>query len=127
MVISINALDHIALRVIDVEQSLKFYCDVLGLVSERVSAWRDGQAPFPSVRINRDTLIDLLDGKPNGVNQDHFCLVIEATDMQALKTHFHSIGVDVHDGPDTRWGAHGNGTSLYICDPDDNIVELRHY
>jgi extradiol dioxygenase family protein len=127
MVISINALDHIALRVIDVEQSLKFYCDVLGLVSERVSAWRDGQAPFPSVRINRDTLIDLLDGKPNGVNQDHFCLVIEATDMQALKTHFHSSGVDVHDGPDTRWGAHGNGTSLYIRDPDDNIVELRHY
>ena len=127
MVISINALDHIALRVIDVEQSLKFYCDVLGLVSERVSAWRDGQAPFPSVRINRDTLIDLLDGKPNGVNQDHFCLVIRPTDLDELKAKCESLGIRIQAGPGSRWGAKGNGTSLYLYDPDSNVVELRYY
>ena len=130
--VEITGLDHIGLRVSNVEASLAFYAGILGLETERVDQWRRGEVNFPSVRLDGSTLIDFFAADPGDRvdkerNQDHFCLVIEATDMQALKTHFHSIGVDVHDGPDTRWGAHGNGTSLYIRDPDDNIVELRHY
>ena len=52
-------------------------------------------------------------------------MVIEPTDMESLKTKFESIGVDIQAGPGTRWGSHGDGMSLYIYDPDDNVVELR--
>ena len=125
--VSIKALDHIALRVRDVEASLSFYADILGLPTERVELWRDNQVPFPSVRLNPDTLIDLMEGVSVGSDLNHYCLVIEATDMTALKARFQRIGVVVHDGPAIRWGAHGEGTSLYVLDPDGHIVELRHY
>ena len=125
--VCIKALDHIALRVQDVEASLSFYADILGLPTERVELWRDNQVPFPSVRLNRDTLIDLMEGVSAGSDLNHYCLVIEATDMAALKARFEGIGVTVQDGPVTRWGAHGEGTSLYVLDPDGHVVELRHY
>tara|TARA_B100001245_G_scaffold16000_1_gene10658 strand:- start:477 stop:866 length:390 start_codon:yes stop_codon:yes gene_type:complete len=125
--VCIKALDHIALRVKDAEASLSFYADILGLPTERVELWRDNQVPFPSVRLNPDTLIDLMEGVSAGSDLDHYCLVIEATDMAALKARFEGLGVVVQDGPVTRWGAHGEGTSLYVLDPDGHVVELRHY
>ena len=79
------------------------------------------------MRLNRDTLIDLMEGVSGGSGLDHYCLVIEPTDMTALKARFQGIGVVVHDGPAIRWGAHGEGTSLYVLDPDGHVVELRHY
>jgi extradiol dioxygenase family protein len=54
-------------------------------------------------------------------------MVIEPTDMEALKTKFEAMGVEIQAGPGKRWGSHGDGISLYIYDPDDNVVELRHY
>jgi hypothetical protein len=54
-------------------------------------------------------------------------MVIEPTDLHELKSQFQALGIDIQAGPGTRWGAHGDGTSLYIYDPDDNVVELRHY
>jgi catechol 2,3-dioxygenase-like lactoylglutathione lyase family enzyme len=125
--VRIKALDHIALRVQNVEASLSFYADILGLPTERVELWRDNQVPFPSVRLNLDTLIDLMEGVSAGSDLDHYCLVIEATDMDALKARFEGVGVAVQEGPATRWGAHGEGTSLYVLDPDGHVVELRHY
>ena len=125
--VRIKALDHIALRVQNVEASLSFYADILGLPTERVELWRDNQVPFPSVRLNPDTLIDLMEGVSAGSDLDHYCLVIEATDMVALKARFEGVGVAVQEGPATRWGAHGEGTSLYVLDPDGHVVELRHY
>ena len=125
--VRIKALDHIALRVQNVEASLSFYAGILGLPTERVELWRDNQVPFPSVRLNPDTLIDLMEGVSAGSDLDHYCLVIEATDMVALKARFEGVGVGVQEGPATRWGAHGEGTSLYVLDPDGHVVELRHY
>ena len=125
--VCIKALDHIALRVQNVEAALSFYAGLLGLPTERVELWRDNQVPFPSVRLNRDTLIDLMEGVSAGSDLDHYCLVIEATDMVALKARFEAVGVVVQEGPATRWGAHGEGTSLYVLDPDGHVVELRHY
>jgi hypothetical protein len=46
---------------------------------------------------------------------------------QLLKTKFEAMGVEIQAGPGKRWGSHGDGISLYIYDPDDNVVELRHY
>ncbi len=131
--VKITELDHIVLRVIDVENSLRFYTQVLGLPAERVEQWRAGEIRFPSARLNADTIIDFFasDQKPIGregaKNQDHFCMVIEPTDMEELKAKFEGIGVDIQAGPGKRWGSHGDGISLYIYDPDDNVVELRHY
>jgi catechol 2,3-dioxygenase-like lactoylglutathione lyase family enzyme len=122
--VSVIEFDHIVLNVVDVERSLAFYCDVLGLPGERVGEWRDGKAPFPSVRVNADTIIDLLRTARSGENADHFCLVVAATDFEALKT---GGRLDVIEGPVRRFGARGDGTSLYVRDPDGNTVELRYY
>ena len=131
--VKITEMDHIVLRVKDVETSLKFYTETLGLKPERIEEWRAGKIRFPSARINADTIIDLFasDQEPidkDGVkNQDHYCMVIEKTDMEELKSKFEEMGVGIQAGPGQRWGSHGDGTSLYIYDPDYNVVELRHY
>jgi len=131
--VKITEMDHIVLRVKDVETSLKFYTETLGLKPERIEEWRAGKIRFPSARINADTIIDLFasDQQPidkDGVkNQDHYCMVIEKTDMEELKSKFEAMGVGIQAGPGQRWGSHGDGTSLYVYDPDDNVVELRHY
>ena len=131
--VKITELDHIVLRVKDVETSLRFYTEVLGLQSERVEQWKAGEVRFPSARLNADTIIDLFAsdqesiGRDGVKNQDHFCMVIEPTDMDELKSRFEAIGVGIQAGPGKRWGSHGDGTSLYVYDPDDNVVELRHY
>ena len=131
--VKITEMDHIVLRVKDVEVSLKFYCETLGMQSERVEQWKAGDVRFPSARLNADTIIDFFatDQEPiakDGVkNQDHYCMVIEPTDMDELKAKFEAMGVEIQAGPGNRWGSHGDGTSLYIYDPDNNVVELRHY
>ena len=131
--VKITEMDHIVLRNKDVEVSLRFYTEVLGLKAERVKEWQAGDVRFPSARINADTIIDFFgsDQEPiakEGIkNQDHFCMVIEPTDMEELKTKFEAMGVEIQAGPGKRWGSHGDGISLYIYDPDDNVVELRHY
>ncbi len=124
--VHVTGLDHIVLNCADVERSLAWYCDRLGLTPVRVEAWRSGDAPFPSVRIDAHTIIDLLASDRSGVNVDHLCLVIDRTDLGALVASgdFEVIG----DGPiDGLFGARGTATSLYVRDPDANTVELRCY
>ena len=116
--------DHVVINVADVERSLAFYCGELGLAPERVDEWRRGEILFPSVRVDARTIIDLLAVPRTGENADHLCLVVEPLDLDALKA---SGRFDVVDGPATRFGARGNGTSLYVKDPDGNTVELRYY
>jgi catechol 2,3-dioxygenase-like lactoylglutathione lyase family enzyme len=124
--VRVVGFDHLVLRVADVEQSLAFYCGELGLDGERVEEWRAGEVPFPSVRITDTALIDLLAAERTGDNVDHFCLVIEPVDLVALAAsgRFDVVG----DGPaDGLFGAQGYATSLYVRDPDGNVVELRAY
>ena len=120
----VTGLDHVVLNVTDVERSLAFYCDELGLAPERVEEWRRGEILFPSVRVDGSTIIDLLAAPRTGENADHVCLVVDPVDLDAVKA---SGRFEVVDGPATRFGARGNGTSLYVKDPDGNTVELRSY
>jgi catechol 2,3-dioxygenase-like lactoylglutathione lyase family enzyme len=120
----VTGLDHVVLNVADVERSIAFYCGELGLAPERVEEWRHGEITFPSVRVDGSTIIDLLATPRTGENADHLCLVVDPVDLDAVKA---SGRFDVVDGPATRFGARGNGTSLYVNDPDGNTVELRHY
>ena len=112
------------LNVADVERSLRFYCGLLGLEPVRLEEWRDGTVPFPSARIDGSTIIDLVAQERRGENTDHFCLVVTPTDFELLR---HGGRLDVIDGPAARFGARGYGTSLYVRDPDANVVELRFY
>jgi catechol 2,3-dioxygenase-like lactoylglutathione lyase family enzyme len=122
--VTVIGLDHIVLNVADVERSIRFYCDELGLQGERIDEWRRQEVFFPSVRVNAGTILDLLQTARTGENTDHFCLVVAPTDFDALKA---SGRFEVVDGPGRRFGARGDGTSLYIRDPDGNTVELRYY
>jgi catechol 2,3-dioxygenase-like lactoylglutathione lyase family enzyme len=122
--VRVTGLDHVVLNVRDVERSLQFYVEQLGLQPEQVEEWRRGEAFFPSVRIDEGTILDLLATERSGQNVDHLCVVIEPTDLEELKA---TGGFDVVEGPLPRNGARGIGTSLYVRDPDDNTVELRCY
>ena len=116
--------DHVVLICRDVEASLGFYGDVLGLETIAVDEWRDGKAFFPSVRISDATIIDLLAGEPDGRNVDHFCITIEPTDLHELAK---VEELDVVEGPVERGGARGTGWSIYVRDPDANLIELKQY
>lgn len=122
--VHVHALDHIVLTVGDVERSLSWYVDLLGLAAERVDEWRAGEVPFPSVRLTDSCIIDLFAGEPTGRNLDHFCLVVDAADLDTIVD---DERFDVVSGPVPRWGARGTGTSVYVSDPDGNTVELRTY
>ena len=122
--VEVQGLDHIVFAVADARRSLAWYADHLGLEPLRVTEWEAGQSPFPSVRIDAATIIDLVEVPRSGVNVDHVCLVIEPVDMDALAA---ADDLDVVEGPVPRWGAQGWATSVYIRDPDGNVVELRHY
>lgn len=128
--ITVTGFDHLVLNVADAERSLAWYCGLLGLEAVRVDEWRRGAAPFPSVRIDATTIIDLLarqnlSAADDGVrNLDHLCFVVEAGDVDAILT---DARFDVVDGPGTRFGAQGNGWSVYVQDPDGNRVEFRSY
>ena len=122
--LSVTGLDHIVLVCSDVERTLTWYCDLLGLEATRVDEWRRGEAPFPSVRVDAGTIIDLIAGVPVDGRLDHFCLVVDPTDLDAIAA---SGEFAVVSGPHRRFGARGDGTSLYVRDPDGTVVELRHY
>ncbi|MFE1287716.1 VOC family protein [Streptomyces sp. NPDC058751] len=120
----VKAFDHLVLNVEDVERSLDFYTGLLGLEPVRVSEWRRGQAPFPSVRVTAETIIDLIAHARGGSNVDHICLTVEPLDWDQVIA---SGSFTVLEGPVERFGARGTATSVYVQDPDGNTVELRWY
>lgn len=120
----VHELDHIVLDVTDVERSLAWYTGLLGLEGDRVDEWRDGEVPFPSVRVHAGCIIDLFRADRTGENMNHLCLVVDRADVDAVTT---DDRFTVVDGPGPRYGARGNGWSIYVVDPDGNTVELRSY
>jgi catechol 2,3-dioxygenase-like lactoylglutathione lyase family enzyme len=136
--ITITEMDHIVLNVADVDRSLHFYGDLLGLELLRVEEFRAGKVGFPSVRITADTIIDLSPIKPAGgqappapearlENLAHFCLVTDAPDLTTVRDELAAAGFPSHIGPVDRWGARGTALSIYLKDPDGNTVEIRTY
>lgn len=121
------ALDHIVLVVGDVERTLAWYSRHAGLDDVRVDEWRRGEVPFPSLRIDEQTIIDVVPRGPNDTvgrgHLDHICFVVSPADLTALA-----------DEPELqileqgrRFGARGNGQSIYVRDPDGLVVEFRTY
>ena len=129
--IPIRGLDHIVLRVVDADRMLRFYADVLGCPLEK----RQDDLGLIQLRAG-SALIDLvsLDGPlgraggagpgAEGRNLDHFCLRIEPFDEPALRAWLSRHGVQASEIAQ-RFGAEGKGPSLYVSDPDGNVVELK--
>ena len=124
-----NTLDHIVLVVADVERTVAWYERHLGLGIERIEAWREGKVPFPSLRINDDTIIDVIagfDGRRGHL--DHLCFVVSASDLAALRQEAAQVGSELHIVEEgQRFGARGMASSVYVLDPDRLTVEFRAY
>lgn len=129
--IRIRDIDHLVLRVVDLDHMLQFYCDVLGCTIER----RKDEIGLVQLRAGR-SLIDLVPvdgqlGKAGGAppgkegrNLDHFCLRIEPFDEVAIRRHLDAYGVEAGELA-RRFGAEGEGPSIYLSDPEGNVVELK--
>jgi glyoxylase I family protein len=119
-----TALDHVVLNVADAEASIRWYGEHLGLVPERLEAWRRGEVPFVSLRVDDGTLIDLIERERTGDNVDHLAFVVDAARFDAFVT---DPPVPIEFGPRSLFGARGVGEGFYVRDPDGNGVELRVY
>jgi catechol 2,3-dioxygenase-like lactoylglutathione lyase family enzyme len=124
--VAITGFDHLVLKCADVDTTLAWYVERLGLDPVRVDEWRAGDAPFPSARISSDTIVDFIGaGGAAERNVDHLCLVADRATVDAIAAP--DSGFDVLEGPVTRYGARGDGTSVYVIDPDGMVVEIRSY
>ena len=117
--LTICGIDHVVLRVTDIERMRKFYCDVLG--AQHV-AWRP-ELGMSHLRVGA-AMIDLVKGERSGCNMDHLCLRVEPFDQGAIVSHLRKHGVEIGKIA-SRFGAEGNGTSIYLTDPEGNTVELK--
>lgn len=128
---AIKHIDHLVLRVIDIDTMMDFYINTLGCSLERVQK----QMGLFQLRAG-DSLIDLIpvDGKlgsqggappgAEGLNLDHFCLRIEPFDADAMLNHLRAKGLKPGQ-VESRYGAEGEGPSIYVQDPEGNVVELK--
>jgi glyoxylase I family protein len=119
--LKIRGIDHVVLRVKDIDRMRRFYCEVLGAAHV---AYRP-EFRMSHLRVG-DALIDLVEADPEkGRNMDHLCLrVAEPFDAAAIVAHLRKHNVAVGEVR-TRFGAEGNGVSIYLTDPEGNTVELK--
>jgi catechol 2,3-dioxygenase-like lactoylglutathione lyase family enzyme len=130
--IKIQSLDHIVLNVSDVERSLAFYAGVLGLRPERTDEFRSGRVPFPSVRIDAGTIVDLLDPAhrdvtPPNRNLNHIALTLGNAPSE-IAEFLKERNVPIVGEMTGNFGAQGDTAhSFHIVDPDGNLLELQSY
>jgi glyoxylase I family protein len=130
-IFTISRLDHIVLRVRDVNTMIRFYTDVLGCTVDKV------QETLGLYQLRAgDSLIDLItiDGKlgstggaapgAEGRNLDHFCLRIEPFDGPCIREWLIGKGIEAGEVVQ-RYGAEGEGPSIYLSDPEGNVIELK--
>lgn len=128
---AIRGIDHVVIRAVDPERMIAFYRDVLGCAVDK----RNDPLGLVHLRAG-SALIDLVgvDGElgrrggrapaADARNMDHLCLRVEPFDAGALAAHLRAHGVEP-SAPGTRYGAEGDGESLYIADPEGNVIELK--
>lgn len=129
--IRIREIDHLVLRVVDLDRMLGFYCEALGCTVER----RQDDIGLVQLRAGR-SILDLVPvsgklGSAGGAapgkgarNLDHFCFRVEPFDESDIRRHLQARGIEA--GPtEYRYGAEGEGPSIYVTDPEGNVVELK--
>lgn len=134
-------LDHVVLWVSDPVASARFYTEAVGLEPVRLTEFVEGKVPFPSVRVNEETVLDLaphtfaermrmLPGAAGSAGHpvNHICLSLPADAFDALRARLEQQGVPLSDIGHDSFGARGNAPRhFYFRDPDENVFEARHY
>lgn len=134
-------VDHLVLWVSDPLRSVEFYERVLGFEAVRVEEFSAGKAPFPSVRVGEDTILDLmassfaprLNALPGaegsaGNKLNHLCLAMTRAEYDALRGRLDAEGIAVPVMMKDSFGAKGHAPeAFYFADPDGNVLEARYY
>ena len=126
----VKGFDHLVLKTADPAALAEFYGDVLGMEILRLDQFRKGEVGFVSVRINRESIIDIqaasvVDREAH--NLDHFTLVLEPTDMEKVRADLVARGLEVEEQVRPAFGAQGMGDQFKFQDPQGNKIELRCY
>ena len=127
----VTSADHTNWRVRDLEASLGFYRDVLGLEPFGLEEYRRGERPLVSLRVKENFILHLtpdpeFERGPTG-GYDHLALVVEGTQPDELAKRLQRMGVEVEKQFESIVGARGAGPALYVRDPDGYRVELKFY
>jgi glyoxylase I family protein len=129
--LTIKQLDHVVLRVTDLQAMMRFYIEVIGCAVEKIQE----NLGLYQLRAG-SSLIDLvpIDGPlgqkggaapgTEGRNMDHFCLQVEPFDAESIIAHLRTSGFDPAPVA-SRYGAKGQGPSIYVTDPEGNVLELK--
>jgi glyoxylase I family protein len=134
-------LDHVVLWTADPKQSVDFYTRVVGLSPLRLEEFEAGEAPFPSVRVSDDSIIDLIPvGNAKGTESmtkvadsaghpvNHVCIALSKAEYDAMDRRLQAEGVDTSARLNHSYGARGWAQQgFYFPDPDGNVVEARYY
>lgn len=121
-------IDHIILKVNDLEESVDFYTSIMGFQNEG----QDG--PFTVVRVSDSFQLQLAPWKTDGF--EHYAFAVSAAEFEAIfdrvKAHgigygpnFHTVGSN--EGPGEEAGARGSAPTLYFNDPNQHLIEIRTY
>jgi catechol 2,3-dioxygenase-like lactoylglutathione lyase family enzyme len=127
----VTSADHTNWRVRDLEASLSFYRDALGLEPFGLEEYRRGERSLVSLRVTQDFILHLtpdpeFERGPTG-GYDHLALVVEGTQPDELAKHLRGMEVEVEEQFESIIGARGNGPALYVRDPDGYRIELKFY
>jgi len=134
-------LDHIVLWTRNPRASMDFYSRVVGLTPVRFGEFEAGDAPFPSVRVCEDSIIDLLPLENVAATEsltriegsaghpvNHVCLALSKSEYDALDRRLQAAGVHTSARLNRTYGARGWAPqAYYFADPDGNVVEARYY
>ncbi|WP_156686350.1 VOC family protein [Mycobacterium sp. Marseille-P9652] len=134
-------LDHVVLWTRDPRASMDFYTRVVGLEPVRFTEYEAGEAPFPSVRVCEDSIIDLMPVDSVGSTEsltnaagsaghpvNHVCLALSRSEFDALDRRLQAEGVNTGARLHRSYGARGRAPeAFYFADPDGNVVEARYY
>ncbi len=134
-------IDHVVLWVENPRLALNFYVNIIGMCPVRQQEFEEGNAPFPSVRLNDSTILDLMNrdmlpsvqkftggGDSGGAPINHICLSMNAEDYLALRARLIAHETRLTAGDERSFGAQGLAEcSEYFRDPDGNVIEIRHY
>ena len=122
--LKIREIDHVVLRCRDQARMLDFYTRIIGLAEER----RLEQIGLIQLRAGA-SMIDLVPASDprveSGLNVDHFCLGVEIDNLGEAVRYLRAQAVEIVGEPVMRYGAHGMGLSIYLRDPEGNVVELK--
>ena len=121
---TVTELDHIVLRCRDQARALDFYTRIIGLAEER----RVEHIGLIQLRAGA-SMLDLVPAQAprdeGGINVDHFCLGIDTQDLNTTMAYLRAQAVEILGEPAARYGARGSGWSIYVRDPEGNVVELK--